>query len=93
MTIKWNLPGMDAPGYLRRRREILVLAEAIPTLENTDALTEYLLEFIEEPKTDKAKRKALIEISMTECYLIAGQLLGYTLGTVTDPKDVKSEVP
>ncbi|KKM68527.1 hypothetical protein LCGC14_1460030 [marine sediment metagenome] len=91
MAIKWKFPDANTPGFLRRRREIAVLVEAPPTLENTDALTEYLLEFIEEPKTDKAKRKALIEISMTECYLIVGQLLG--LGTVPDPKDVKSEVP
>ncbi len=93
MTIKWNLPTMNTPGYLRRRREMAVLTEAEPTLENVDAIIEYLLPYIEAPKTEKAKKKALLDAPEIVYQTAVLQLLGYHLGAVPDPKGEKSEAP
>jgi len=93
MAIKWKFPDANTPGFLRRRREIAVLVEAPPTVKATDALAEYLLQYIEEPKTKKAKREALLDASLTEQAAIITHLLGYNLGNVPDPKDEKSEAP
>ncbi len=88
--IKWNLPKMDTPGYLRRRREIAVLVDADPTLENIDAIIEYLLPYVEVPEGEDAK-EALLDAPEIVYQRAVLELLGYHFGKVPDPKDEKSE--
>jgi hypothetical protein len=87
--IKWKLPGHDEPGYLRRRRDLIALLDAEPSPENMDKMIEFLLPFIEQPKSRKAKENALLDASKAEYGKAVLEILGYGV-SVPDPKGVKS---
>ncbi len=80
--IKWKLPGPDAPGYLRRRREVIELLDAEPSPENMDSLVAFLEQFVEDPDT-------LLDCSKKEYGRAMLHFLGYGF-TVPDPKDESS---
>lgn len=89
--IKWNLPGPDETGYLRRRRDAIALLDAEPSPENMEALFQFLLPFVEEPKGNEAV-EALLDLSKAEYGRIILGFLGYEYN-VSDPKDEKSVAP
>ena len=86
--IKWNLPEPEASGYLRRRRDAITLLDAEPSPENMQALFQFLLPFVEEPKGDEAV-EALLDLSKAEYSQVMLGFLGYVFN-VTDPKGEKS---
>jgi len=85
--IKWNMPGVNEPGFLLRRREIIKLLDAEPTPESMDAIIEYLAQFVDAPQDDA--ETILLESSRLEYGEIVLNLLGYDY-KVPDPKDGKS---
>lgn len=85
MTIKWNLPDNDAPGFLRRKREITALLDAPPTPQGLDKLLKFLIQFVDDEDKD-----VLLDASKVEYGQAVMHLLGYS-NTVTDPKGGKSE--
>jgi hypothetical protein len=87
MKLKWNLPGPDAPGFLKRRREISALLDVEPTPANLDKINEYLTQYIEGPKDEALA--ALEGISKREYGQAIMSLLGYDFD-VSEKKDGKS---
>lgn len=83
--IKWKLPGPDATGFLRRRREVIALLDAEPTPENMEAIIEFLTPFVEDPDT-------LLDCSKREYGQAILNFLGYDY-KVPDPKGGRSEEP
>ena len=65
--VKFEVPGKEAPGYLKRQRK---LAEFMEMEGNSagrwDAMIEYLLDFVTEPKDRDKAREALWEMSESE---------------------------
>ena len=82
--IKWNLPDNDAPGFLRRKREITALLDLSPSPQNLDTLLKFLIQFVEDEDKD-----ALLDASKAEYGVAILHLLGFAQ-TVTDPKGGKS---
>ena len=80
--IKWNLPGPDEPGFLRRRQEAIALLDAEPTPESMDNLIEFLAPFVEDPDS-------LLDCSKREYGQAMLAFLGYDY-KVPDPKDDSS---
>lgn len=80
--IKWNLPGPDDPGFLRRRGELIPLVDAEPSPESHAALIEYLSGFVEDPET-------LLDCSKREYGKAVLSILGYG-HEVPDPKGASS---
>ena len=76
--IKWNLPGPDEPGYLRRRREVIELLDAEPSAESHDKIVEFLEPYVEDPDT-------LLDCSRAEYGMAMLAFLGYGF-SVPDPK-------
>ena len=83
--IKWNLPGPDDPGFLRRRREVIELLDAEPTPESMENLIEFLTPFVEDPDT-------LLDCSRKEYGQAILAFLGYSFN-VPDPKGGSSGQP
>jgi hypothetical protein len=81
--IKWKLPGVNEPGFLRRRGEIIELLDAAPTPESMDAVLDYLVPFVDAPE-DEA-REILKDCSRLEYGEAVINLLGYDY-SVPDPK-------
>ena len=66
IRIEFDIPGPDAPGYLRRQREALGFANAMmsnPTQEDLDKMVEFLAQFVTVPLEQEAKIEALWEAS------------------------------
>jgi len=65
--VKFEVPGKDAPGYLKRQRK---LAEFMEMDGNSairwDAMIEYLLDFVTEPKDRAEAREALWDMTEAE---------------------------
>lgn len=65
--VKFEVPGKDAPGYLKRQRK---LAEFMEMEGNSaarwDAMIEYLLDFVTEPKDRAEAREALWDMPEAE---------------------------
>ena len=76
MSIKWKLPTINEPGFLKRRRELSVLLDAEPTPENLDKITDYLSQFSDDDISDCSKAEYGVAV-------IA--LMGYG-SSVSDPK-------
>ena len=87
--IKWNLPGPNEEGFLRRKRDLAELLDADPSPANIEATMDFLLAFVVEPKTKKAAKEALLDISQVD-YGKAIMRLIYGSFSVPDPKAGKS---
>ena len=65
--VKFEVPGKDAPGYLKRQRK---LAEFMEMDGNSaarwDAMIEYLLDFVTKPKDRAEAREALWDMPEAE---------------------------
>ncbi len=79
--IKWKLPEIEEPGFLRRRLKIAELMDLLPTPENTDKLIDYLSQYVEEGD--------ILDVSQQEYSEILLVLLGLK-NSVSDPKGVSS---
>ena len=67
MAVKFEVPGKDAPGYLKRQRKLAeFMAYDGDAPERWDLMIEYLLEFVTEPKDRDKAREALWEMSEGE---------------------------
>lgn len=91
--IEWRMPTPDAPGYLRRRRELTAILEAPATPRGVDASIEYLLPFVAVPEDRKEAREALLDLSVIDFHRAILELLGYKVAAVPDPKGEKSATP
>lgn len=64
--LHFTLPGRETPGYLRRMREALRFQElmtATPSIETVDAMVDFLLNFVDEPKDKNEARELLLDAS------------------------------
>ena len=64
--VKFSIPGKDAPGYLRRMRKLAEFMDMEDGAGRWDAMTEYLLDFVTEPKDRDKARDALWDMSEAE---------------------------
>ena len=72
--VKFSIPGKDAPGYLRRMRKLSAFMDMEDGAARWDAMTEYLLDFVTEPKDRKEAREALWDMSEAEYDEMLSQL-------------------
>ena len=63
MELVFEVPGPDAPGYLRRQRKALEFRQASNTPEGLDSLVNFLVEYVKVPKDRKEAKKALWDAS------------------------------
>lgn len=69
INLHFEVPGSDAPGFLRRQRKALEFSQSLsdnPTPEDLDKMVEFLAGFVTEPKKHEAKIEALWEASQDE---------------------------
>jgi len=69
ITLRFEVPGKSAPGYLRRMRQALEFQQALSSdvaPETLDKLVEYLTQFVIEPTDKAAKVEALWMASQDE---------------------------
>jgi hypothetical protein len=86
MAIKWKLPGLSEPGFLRRKMELTAILDAEPTPDNLEDLVDFLTPYVEA----EDPREALLEVSRVEYSHAILELLGYG-NSVTPPKGGSSE--
>jgi hypothetical protein len=72
--VKFEVPGRDAPGYLRRMRKFSEFMEMEDGAARWDAMTEYLLDYVVEPKDRDKAREALWDMSEAEYEDMLSQL-------------------
>ena len=66
VELTFNFPGPDAPGYLRRRREILEVMRSEWTEAGIEKMLAFLLQFVSEPKSRKDAQEAIENLSRVE---------------------------
>ena len=70
MQIKFNPPGPDTPGFLKRQREALEFRRQFQQAdigpEMVDATIDYLLPYVEEPVDRDQARDALMEATQKQ---------------------------
>lgn len=66
MTLEFEAPGPDAPGYLRRERTILEFLEREVSVGVYDEMVDFLLDYVKVPKDREKAKEALWEMSKTE---------------------------
>lgn len=73
-------PGRDDPGFLRRTRRALELAESLkasdPSPRLLDDLVEFVLPYVVKPKDRKAAEEALLDLSQNEFDKIMDAIAG-----------------
>jgi hypothetical protein len=89
MEIEWKIPGENEPGYLRRRRELTLVANA----PEMDSSLDYLVALIVVPEDRKEAREALLNLTKLEFSRAIMALLGYKVGAVSGPKVESSATP
>ena len=66
----FNPPSPDAPGYLRRTKKALEFRQAIESNQVTpgaiDALVDFLLPYVKEPKNRKEAKEALFDATESQ---------------------------
>ncbi len=87
--IKWKLPSIDEPGFLRRRRRMMELLDLPPTADSVDQMVEFLATFVDEPK--KKAKELLLDANQKEYNLAIVALCGFK-SSVSDP-NAESSVP
>lgn len=68
-TLRFEIPGPDAPGFIRRQREAQRYREALKadfSLANMDAMIGFLLTFVVEPEDREQARELLLDLSRNE---------------------------
>lgn len=70
MDIKIVVPTAQEKGYLRRQREALKFAQMMkqetPTPETVDAMTDFICQFVTEPKDKSIAKEAILDLSQEE---------------------------
>jgi len=72
-------PGRDTPGYLRRMREALRFQELIqekPSVQTVDAMIDFILNFVTEPKDKDEARALLLDASEQQFTDMLGAITG-----------------
>ncbi len=78
-TLRFVPPGPDAPGFLRRARRALELAEGLkgsPTPALLDSIIAFVLPFVTEPTDRDAAREALLDASQEDFQRLLGAVGG-----------------
>ena len=79
MTLRVNLPGPDAPGYLLRLRRTTELQRKLgegATPELFDEMVRFLVDFVEEPADRAEAEAALWQLSQSEYEAVMNALQG-----------------
>jgi hypothetical protein len=84
-TLRFRVPGKDAPGFLRRQREALAFAETLSAKENVTAavierIVEFLLPYVTVPQERDAARQALWDMSEDQFYQLLNAVTGADVG-------------
>ena len=90
MTIKWKLPDVNEPGYLRRRRDLLKILDDEASKEGLVNLVKFLVPYVEVEEGEDPV-EVLLDVSQSEYARIVLYFLGYS-NMVSDPKG-ESSVP
>ena len=85
--IKWNLPDLNEPGYLRRRRDMIKLLDNEATPKGFTELVKFLAQYVE----GEEPVEQLLDVSQADYSGIILYFLGY-INTVSDPKEESSEL-
>lgn len=67
-TLRFEIPGPDEPGFIRRQREATQHVQALKAggLASMDAMIAFLLRFVAEPVDRHQARELLLDLSRTE---------------------------
>lgn len=67
-VLKFDPPGPDAPGFLRRQKKVLEFQRSIEHLEpeTIDSLVAFLVDFVTEPEDRDEAREALWDASQNQ---------------------------
>lgn len=79
ITLRFEVPGKDAPGFLKRQREALEFQQQLEgdvKPESLDAMVDYLAQFVVEPEGEKEKRDALWMASEAEFMTLLNAVTG-----------------
>jgi len=77
--IKFDVPGPDAPGFLRRQRKVLEFQQSLsgtPTPDMLDALVDFLADFITDPPKREDAVNALWDATQEQFELLLKTLGG-----------------
>lgn len=64
--LQFEIPGSEAPGFLRRQREAIKYREALrtnPSVQTMDEMVDFLLTFVVEPEDRSQARELLLDLS------------------------------
>lgn len=84
--LHFTLPGRETPGYLRRMREALRFQEMLnanPSVEAMDAMVDFLLNYVDEPKDKAQARELLLDASEQQFMELLGAVTGEAEETPT----------
>ena len=79
LKLVFDPPGADAPGYLKRQRKALELYEGSqknPSPAVTDALVDFLAQYVSEPKDHEERKDALYEASENQITELIEAIVG-----------------
>jgi hypothetical protein len=79
ITLEFEIPGREAPGFLKRQREALKFRERMQgdvTPETLDDLVDYLAQFVTSPAEKADKVAALWEASEAQFMTLLNALTG-----------------
>ena len=93
MTLRWELPGPNTPGFLRRRRELLALLHAEGTPESLDDLAQYLVQYVGGPISHDQALAEIMDMDLEEYGRVVAGLLSNDLGQVAPPLGGGSGMP
>lgn len=78
-VLRFDIPGPDAPGFLKRQRRVLEFQQKMENdlrPETLDAMVEFLADFVTEPEDPEAKREALWDATQEQFMQLLQALSG-----------------
>jgi len=79
MKLVFEVPGPDAPGFLKRQRQALEFSQSLsekPTPADLDRMVEFLAQFVKEPEKQQEKIDALWMATENEFKMLLNSITG-----------------
>lgn len=90
ITLRFEVPGKDAPGFLKRQRQALEFRQKLQgdvKPESLDEMVEYLAQYVTEPEDAQAKRDVLWMASEAEFMALLNAVTGNTESADENPTE------
>ena len=79
IQLEFEVPGPDAPGYLKRQRDALAFSLSLsdnPTPDDIDAMVKFLSQFVTKPNRQEEREAALWDASEDEFFALINAIIG-----------------